>query len=56
MKKAKLFKDVKVGQKFSFRYGSKGERGPMVKLSARRYRHVKAGWVDSVAVTDIQVR
>ena len=52
-----LFRKVAVGQRFSFRFGCKGERGPCRKVGPRSYvfnDQPKRRW--SVAVTDIEVR
>jgi hypothetical protein len=53
----KLFRQVRIGQRFSFRFGCKGERGPCRRISQRRYVYLdQPTRVWSVAVTDIEVR
>jgi hypothetical protein len=52
------FSDVNIGQKFYFKYGVRGERGPWRKVAMRSYVAAKGGdrkrW--SVATGNIEVR
>lgn len=56
MTRVKLFKDVRIGKRFSFRFGIRGERGPYVRVTSRSYECPKTGQRWSVGTTQIEVR